>query len=89
MHTKIPFWPFPDPAGAGGEEGEERAESGTGLTVDVTLLLPVFAFELPNKSDTYLCLLLIYDPCELQRGPGAVLTAEHRWEGEREREREQ
>lgn len=35
--------------------------SGTCLTVGVTLLLLVFAFELPNKSDTYLCLLLIYD----------------------------
>lgn len=47
--------------GAEGEEREERAVSGTCLTVGVTLLLLVFAFELPNKSDTYLCLLLIYD----------------------------
>lgn len=69
MRTKIPFWRFPEPAGAGGEEREEPAVSGTCLTVDVTLLLLVFASELPNKSDTYLCLLLIYDPCELSGAP--------------------
>lgn len=47
---------------------------GTCLSVGVTLPLLVFAFELPDKSDTYLCLLLIYDPCGLQCGasPGAV-----------------
>ena len=44
-----------------GRSREERAVSGMCLTVDVTLLLLFFSFELPNKSDTYLCLLLIYD----------------------------
>lgn len=45
--------------GAGGEE--RSAVSGMCLTVDMTLLWFIFSFELPNKSDTYLCLLLIYD----------------------------
>lgn len=72
MHAKIQFWCFPELAGAEGEEREERAVSGTCLTVDVTLLPLVFAFELPNKSDTYL-LLLLYDSMRAaEPGPSRV-----------------
>lgn len=47
----------------GGSRREERREEPHQMcfAVDVTLLSVVFSFQLPNKSGTYLCLLLIYD----------------------------
>lgn len=68
---------LPSPGGSR-RGGAERAVSGTCLTGDVTLPLLVFSFELPNKSDAYLCLLLIYDfisPAVPARGGARGATA--------------